>query len=507
MAAATVTLPSRRCSGRRRVRVEGLEGVLLGGVVGVELRFGVLIAAERGPVALARVALDGAAGRLSARAVALDRAAGAVALAGVLLGHSDSGCTFGRVLRVGGAFRVLVHAPTVRAVERGTEGVDISSRPFAGKGPGILWPGGNMTDQPWLLQSPPAPARRTPNADRRDIHSFTWVVWPWVNWLLPVLAIFCIGNNGWALLALLLFSPVLVPAAGLLGSLPRFLLRRSGSTTTPGPITVLLFVQWWAVITGMITPAGATDGRPIPAIMQGLSPRPISSAYLSDVMLVAAGIVVACWIAVLAIASVTASRKHVWASKRWTVVAGVAAVGLPLLFVATAWLGGAVTAQQRDAAGATVAEVQAQPLSSQAQQALERHDRAQAQLSLVRGMIAGDGWQASMRGFGDLTTFAEGADSYGVDIAFRYDVPAGDAVDVDAVVAELRQRGWTDGERGALLDPDGNTIEIDAYDQTIVVSLVSPRWWGDSDDLNEELGVYHDDSAAEPYAYDDWPSP
>jgi len=365
-----------------------------------------------------------------------------------------------------------------------------------------------MTDQPWLLHNPPAPALRAPGSGVRDIHSFVWVGWPWVNWLLPVVAILCIGNNGWALLALLLFSPVLVPVAGLLGSLPRFILRRSGITTTPGPITALLFVQWWAVITTMITPPGATDGSPIPAIMQGLSPRPISGAYLSVVMLVGAVIVVVCWIAVIAIASITASRKRANPSKRWTLVAWIAAVGLPVIFIATIWSGGAVTAQQRDAADATVAEVQAQPLDVQAQRALERHEQAQAQLSVVRGLISEDGWHASLRGFGRLTAFAEAADSYGVEIAFRYEPPSADAVDVSAVEAELRQRGWTDGERGALIDPEGNTIEIDAYDQTVVVSLVSPRWWGDSFDLNEELGVYdgHDDDA-QVYAYDEWPSP
>lgn len=366
-----------------------------------------------------------------------------------------------------------------------------------------------MTDKPWLLFTPPAPERWAPKSGREDIHSFVWKLWPWVNWLLPVIAILCIGNNGWGMLLLLFASPLLVPVLGLLGSLPRFILRKSGITTTPAPITSLLFVQWWAVITAMITPPGITDGRPIPPLMQGLSLRPISGDYLSMVLLVGTAIVVACWIAVLTIASITASRKRASDSKRWTVVAWVAVAVLPLMFVATILLGGAVTAQQRDAAGDTVAEVQAQPLNVQAQRALERHERAQAQLALVRGLIAEDGWQVSLRGFDDRTTLADAVDGYGVGIAFEYEPSATDAVDVSAIEAELRQQGWTVDADGSFIDPDGNTVEIDEYEGVIEVSLVSPRWWGDSYELSDELGVYdgQDEVRARTYTADEWPAP
>lgn len=365
-----------------------------------------------------------------------------------------------------------------------------------------------MTDQPWLLQSRSEPVWRSPGSGRSDIHSFAWGVWPWMNWGLPLVAIITVGNGGWALLMLLMISPVLVPVLGLLGSLPRFLLRKSGITTTPAPITGLLFVHWWAWAAAMITPPGATDGSPIPAVMQGLSPRPISGGFLQAVMLGGSGIAVACWITVLILAIVLRARAALPAApKRWTLVAWLAAVMLPVLFAAMIWLGGAVTAQQRDAAGETVAEAQTQAMSVQAQRALERHEQAQEQLSQVRGMIADDGWRISQRGIDRRTSFADAVDSYGFDLRFEHEPLAEGPVDVEAIEEELIGQGWTKDETGALVDPHGNVVEIYSNESSLQVSLVSPAWWGDSYELSDELGYGLDDAFARTYAYDEWPTP
>lgn len=364
-----------------------------------------------------------------------------------------------------------------------------------------------MTDQPWLLQSWNEPAWSPPRNGRSDIHSFVWGLWPWMNWGLPVIAMFTIGNGGWMALLLLVASPVLVPALGLLGSLPRFLLRKSGISTTPAPITTLLFVQWWAWAAAMITPAGATDGSPIPAVMQGLSTAPLSGGFLQAVMLAGGGIALACWTAVLVLAIVLRTRTAPSSpSKRWTLVAWIAAFILPALFAATIWLGGVVTAQQRDAAGDTVAEVQALPLSVQAERALERHEQAQGQLSLVRGMIADDGWQVTDWGVNTRTTFSDSVDSYGFDLRFEHEIVAEGDVDVDAIERELIGQGWTEDVRGALVDPHGNIVEIFSSEGRLWVSLESPSWWGDPWDISDELGDSADESART-YRYDEWPLP
>lgn len=365
-----------------------------------------------------------------------------------------------------------------------------------------------MTDQTWLLKIRNEPVWRSPGSGRSDIHSFAWGIWPWMNWGLPLVAIITVGNGGWALLMLLVISPVLVPVLGLLGSLPRFLLRKSGITTTPASITALLFVQWWAWVAAMITPPGATDGSPIPAVMQGLSPAPISGGFLQAVMLGGSGIAVMCWIAVLVLAIVLRTKTSPpAASKRGTLIAWIAAVMLPVLFVAMIWLGGAVTAQQRDAAGETVAEVQALALSVQAERALERHEQAQGQLSLVRGMIADDGWGISQRGIDRRTSFTEAVDSYGFDLRFHHEPLAEGPVDVEAIEGELIGQGWMKDEKGALVDPHGNVVEIFSNENGLRVSLVSPSWWGDSWDISDELGYGLDDAFARTYAYDEWPTP
>lgn len=75
---------------------------------------------------------------------------------------------------------------------------------------------------------------------------FLWLAWPWVNWILPALLIFgySFSNSaGWDGLFLLFLSPVLVPAFGLLGSLPRFIMRRRGYEAAPAPVGVMLAVH------------------------------------------------------------------------------------------------------------------------------------------------------------------------------------------------------------------------------------------------------------------------
>lgn len=346
---------------------------------------------------------------------------------------------------------------------------------------------------------------------RSRIHDFAWGVWPWMNWLLPIVGIFAVGNGGWFLLMLLVMSPILVPILGLLGSLPRFLLRRAGWSTAPAPVTTLLFVQWWAWIIAMITPLGATDSIPIPAIMQELSPRPIAGQFLTSLLAAAGGTAVVCWVVVLILVIVLRRRSDRASTGRgWALVARTTAILLPLLFFALIWLGGEVTAQQRDAAGATPAEVQTEPLSVQAARALERYESVQSQLSQVRGMLADDGWRLFSRGFESRGSWASGIDEYGFDLRFDRELVTGETVDLDAARAELLALGWTEDERGQLVDSYGNTLLFWADEHSVSVWLTSPSWWGDAYDLSDELdrdAADSEDVFARTYAYDEWPAP
>lgn len=367
-----------------------------------------------------------------------------------------------------------------------------------------------MREQLWSRERSFAPSRSAPTPQRSEvgIHAFVWAIWPWMNWLLPLAAIFCVGNSGWGLIILVVASPVLVPIAGLLGSLPRFLLRRSGAAA-PAPITTLLIVQWWAWVTAMVTPAGATDTTPIPAMMQQMSSRPISADYLNAVLAGASLTGALCGVAVLVLAIVSTRRAEGEpraGATGWTWSAWLAIGLLPLLFMAVVWFGGVATDQQRDASGASVGEVQAQRFAVQVDVAGERYEQAQEQLSRVRGMIAVDGWRPSTRGLDTRTLTAEAVDSYGVDIVFERD-PLADGV-LDGLEDSLIEQGWTRGGDGAIVDPQGHVVEIFADENIVRVSLVSPTWWGDAYDLSDALGFYDDgfdDDYERTYAWDDWP--
>jgi len=348
-----------------------------------------------------------------------------------------------------------------------------------------------------------------PARERRGsgIQRFVWMLWPWMNWLLPIAAIFVVGNSGWFLLLLLVVALVLVLVLGLLGTIPQFLLGNEGWKTAPAPVAVLLIVQWWAWIAALVVPQGATYGRPVPSIVQLLSPRPVAGDFLVTVLVASVSVGVLCWVAVLILSIILRRRSgSVSPGRGWTRGAVVAAIVPPVLLVAVIWSGGEVTAQQRDDAGATVAETAAEPLREQAARALDRYESAQSQLSEIRGMLADDGWWLTSRGFDSRSSWGSGADAYGFDLGFEYEFTAGEAPDVDTVHAELLTLGWSEDERGRLVDPHGNTVLMWADSRAVSVSLTSPSWWGDTDELSDELdrGV-EDDAFGRPYAANEWP--
>ena len=367
-----------------------------------------------------------------------------------------------------------------------------------------------MTDHTLQVQDPGAQAGPPPKQRNRGIHGFTWAIWPWMSWVLPVAAVFIGGNAGWSLIFALMLSPVFVPATGLLGMLPRFLLRKAGHTVTPAPISALLFVHWWAWVAAMISMRGSSDAAPSPALIERLSPWTIAGSMLEVVVFVAIVVAVASWIAILVIVLVTRSRPVPAAgggTGAWTAVSWTAALLMPVALVAGGALAGAVTAQMKDAAGATVAAVQSEPADSLVAQAVTRHDEAQAQLSVVRALIADDGWTRTNRGVNDRTSYREMLPSYGLSLRFEHDL-AGIDVDLDAIRAELLASGWVEGAEGTIVDPDGNIVTMAMTETGLLLSLDTPTWWGDAGEINTALGIPElptDEFYAETFAADEWP--
>jgi hypothetical protein len=129
-------------------------------------------------------------------------------------------------------------------------------------------------------------------------------VWSYVAWGLPLFLIlrgFLGDTGGWEALLLLIASPVLVPALGLLGMLPRFLLRRKGVRVPPPPLVWLLWVHWCAWIGHVLALPGTGDSGSAPSLLQAIVPAlsPTANEAVFFPALFAAGIT---WLVILAIA-------------------------------------------------------------------------------------------------------------------------------------------------------------------------------------------------------------
>ncbi|MFE6735137.1 hypothetical protein [Microbacterium sp. NPDC057650] len=364
-----------------------------------------------------------------------------------------------------------------------------------------------------------APTAREVPPDR--FLSFVWQAWPWMNWLMP--AFFCVSGlfreGGWMALIMLMVSPILIPAAGLLQSLPRMLLRRSGARQAPAPIAPLLFVTWWSWFLLAISMQDAGDGPTTPSILENITGTIQSSSFLGAVLGAAALGILLSGFAILMLA-VTLPRGAA-SSRPWRITAMVSVVAVPALifgFVFAFASAAAAEVQARtDAAGDTVAEAQARSLEEQGQLAAQRYEKNQRTLSEVRALIAPDGW-AEAAGGGAPTRDAPGCsrevDCYDVFAGFSSDAfgEDGPRIDLDALETRLTAQGWEKGrwfgaeDRGLVVtDADGAELTVTDWGE---ISLNSPAWWGDWYDFADQIESDRDiadQELAPTYAADEWP--
>jgi hypothetical protein len=364
-----------------------------------------------------------------------------------------------------------------------------------------------------------------PRASSGGIRGFVWTVWPAMNWVLPVLFVVhgFFGAGGWGTLILLVTSPVFVPAMGLLGALPRFILRKRGHTTAPGPLVWLLFVNWWGWFTLTITMQDAGDSGPPSSVLRAMMTVPLSRDFELILFFGAVTAAVLAWLAVLLIAIFVSPRppRAPGASRRdaWTTVSWIAAFAVPALLVVSVLVGVQATAQQRDGAGDTLAEIAAMPLADQVQRAEENYTLTQERLSAVRELISDDGWRirnedgawVGATGFGSSTFACITADveCYTIEVGFQLaNAPEG----FDEESAEFRDRlealGWHPTTRDSQwIDAQGFMLDLwsMASDGSLTVEVNSPEWWGDESDLRGELPELVDPDADRTYRYDEWP--
>lgn len=345
----------------------------------------------------------------------------------------------------------------------------------------------------------PAPRPDKP----RGIHAFVWDAWPWVNWLLPIFFCFhgLLGGGGWETLFLTFLSPIIVPVFALLASLPRFILRKRGHTTTPEPMVWLLFLNGWSWFMAPLTLDGSTDGATNPSILQSIAVVPLSNGFQGGMFIVCCILGVLSWAALIVLAGTLHSATVI---NGWRIASWVSVFLIPVLFAVTVVIGVLTTANHLDAASETSAQVHTRSMQEQAELATERYEQTQEVASEIRALIADDDWH--ILGGLDKNPYACRAlqmDCYLVSVESSHDT-AGTGLDRDTLIAQIESLGWTPTEGGRMVDADGRELQLITNERgSIRVDVDSPWWWGDSWDLHEPS---RDPTRPETYAADEWPS-
>lgn len=348
------------------------------------------------------------------------------------------------------------------------------------------------------------------------IRAITWWLWPWMTWLLPVL--FCVRgllDGGSYLGMLLLFGGVfIVPAAGVLGMLPRRVLLDRGVAATPAAATWLLPLHWWSWATATIVmPDFAYDGQPR-SVLRWVMHVEISDDAEHAVFQVSAAVIVLTWAAVLAVcmgARPDARRRPVWGATAWLVTFAV-----PALVVAM--ISGAISAThaEQDSAGETRSVAKSRPIDAQRELVRERYEQEQSALSAVRTVIVPGVWAATHTVITDGGCSTRPGECYRLAIGYIFTPDA--PIEMDEVRAALVDEGWEPvaaeedpglGDRLVAVDDAGRTLTFGEYSNgSYTLELESTPWWISPELLREIDTGYGGTSITDGdrlYAPGEWP--
>jgi hypothetical protein len=354
------------------------------------------------------------------------------------------------------------------------------------------------------------------------IARFTWVIWPWMNWIVP--AFVCLhglsGNGGWESLLLIYGAVLIVPAFALLGSLPRFLLRKRGYRSAPLTTVPLLFVIWWGwTCVGAAMP-GITDSSPLPSIANSLTGERLPSAI--ELMLMVGGMLAGtiAWIAVVAMSIALSNRARAGRapsrpSRAGVIVAWVAAVAIPAALIVICVVGVQLGVSATDADGDTQAVAAARGGSARDELDQQRYTTMQEALSEVRGLISATDWTGAQSGTvsGTCPWVTQAADCYALDARFVF--KAAEEPDFTGIAETLQSSGWatesvtTDQWGARELDvhsPDGVSVTI-RYSTVDGQGFINTRaksssWWGSRYDVRVPDGAVDEKQM---WAADDFP--
>lgn len=359
-------------------------------------------------------------------------------------------------------------------------------------------------------------ADRSSRTANPGILTWLWRAWPWMNWLLPLLLIAhgaLATFGGWTWFVLIFSAPITIVVSVLLGWIPRRLLRRKGYTAVTAPLGVSLLVSWWSMIAAIVlfvdTVAQEVPSESVPSVIR-LFGDPAIDVGLERVLMGVALVTAAISWVVLCVLAVCARAPEPSVSPRGASAAWATAIGVPMLFVAMMAVGAATTLRQVDSAGETVGVVNARPIVEQAERALVRYDGFQEQVAAVRALIAPEGWTTSSpHGLEDDPEECRSVVDPCYRLTWAYSVSG--TVDTAQLAAALPDVDWavtdTSSRWFTATTADGATFELRPVTEgTWVIEASSPWWWGDAQDLRDQLA----DGAFElaergPFTADEWP--
>lgn len=306
-----------------------------------------------------------------------------------------------------------------------------------------------------------------------------WKSWLWVSWFIGPAAFVLrsvLGVGGWESLFFVLFSPVIIPALGLLGALPRFVLKRRGHRSIPASVGVTAIASCWGLVLFMCAMPGTTDSSPIDSVVRqalGLSGRAENTLLgFAFVVWVAAYLVTAVLSFVLRPVPPSDAQSARYPG-RTRLAAILAIVLVPVLLVSAALAVDRLAMHgARDFGGATEADVAFLPPDAQRARQEAQWDAAQEALAPLRSAIAQDGWHFTGRVGVDADTTGIEPLGYTVETHWNRDMP-GTPESVAAGVREAaEQHGWRlqepdrhafnsrPGEPGVHWEDDSGNIEL-----------------------------------------------
>ncbi|WP_258933032.1 hypothetical protein [Nesterenkonia pannonica] len=330
----------------------------------------------------------------------------------------------------------------------------------------------------------PESERRTDTPRSQGLADAIWGLWPLMSWGMPVLIVFFPAisppGGGWHALVLLLLSPVIVGGAGLLGSLPRMLLRRAGHTSAPAGMLWLLILHWWSWIPIILTFRDVTDG-PVPSLLTHMLPVGLSHESQDTLQMVALAVLIFSWAAIL----VSAASKRPPRQVRLGLAAGYAAVAAaPALAALGVVIAAADSASQQDAAGDRPTVVRQLSTDEQRERYESRYLELQESVVPVREAVSAEDWEATARLDGyDAERSPTGFDIYYLSLHFSKDISLDDEV-LEQVHEALTGSGWEPA--ASFVEPatdyehaNGAELRINDSGERFALRVTSPQWWSD----------------------------